>query len=117
MTEKEHSPDCISPGPEPDATVLSASGSPSEFARSNSLERIIDLTDEMAHLNELVLMHLDKQGGFTTPEAYFAVVQPVLDLLEVEIGVRYHPGMTTTEMKLVVQDWIDSEMAELRKRQ
>lgn len=115
MTEKEHPPDRISSGPEPDATVLSASGSTSEFTRSNSLERIIDLTDEMAHLNELVLMHLDKQGGFTTPEAYFAVVQPVLDLLEVEIGVRYHPGMTTTEMKLVVQDWIDSEMAELRK--
>jgi hypothetical protein len=69
----------------------------------------------MAHLNELVLLHLDKQGGFTTPEAYFAIVQPVLDLLEVEIGVRYHPGMTITEMKLVVQDWIDCEMAELRK--
>ncbi|MFA6225387.1 MAG: hypothetical protein WC620_04180 [Methanoregula sp.] len=111
MTEKEPSPDCVSPGPVPGANVPF----PSEFSRSNSLERIIDLTDEMAHLNELVLLHLDKQGGFTTPEAYFAIVQPVLDLLEVEIGVRYHPGMTITEMKLVVQDWIDSDMAELRK--
>ncbi|MEI7856158.1 MAG: hypothetical protein WCH85_01485 [Methanomicrobiales archaeon] len=115
MTKKESAPDCISPGPGPDATGPHTPESPSEFNRSNSLERIIDLTDEMAHLNELILMHLDSQGGFTTPEAYFATVQPVLDLLEVEIGVRYHPGMTITEIKLVVQDWIDCEMAELRR--
>ncbi len=111
MTEKEISPDCISP-PVPEPAVEST---PSEFPRSNSLERIIDLTDEMAHLNELVMMHLDKKGGFTTAEAYFAIVQPVLDLLEVEIGVRYHPGMTIKEMKLVIQDWIDAEIADLRK--
>ena len=65
----------------------------------------------MNHLNELVLLHLEKCGGFTTPEAYFSLVQPVLDLLEVEIRVRYWPGMTKTDMKLVVQDWIDSEIA------
>lgn len=112
MTEKETPPDCASPSPNPDpARVLSTS----ELSRSNTLERIIDLTDEMVHLNELVLLHLEKQGGFTTPEAYLTIVQPVLDLLEVEIGVRYFPGMTTTDMKLVVQDWIDCEIAELRK--
>lgn len=112
MTPDKETPDTILHGdvPEPDVT-----SPPPEIARCNSLERIIDLTDEMAHLNELILMHLDKQGGFTTPEAYFALVQPVLDLLEVEISVRYHPGMTTTEMKLVVQDWIDGEIAELRR--
>jgi hypothetical protein len=96
-------------------TVDVTSNSSSEPARCNTLERIIDITDEMAHLNELVLLHLEKDGGFTTPERYLAIVQPVLDLLEVEISVRYHPGMTTKEMKLVVQDWIDCEIAELRK--
>ena len=101
----------------PDGMLKEADGDTfsSELSRSTTLERIIDLTDEMAHLNQLILLHLEKCGGFTTPEAYLTVVQPVLDLLEVEIGVRYHPGMTTTEMKLVVQDWIDSEIAELRK--
>ena len=96
------------------ADVTSAASS-SEPARCNTLERIIDITDEMAHLNELVLLYLEKDGGFTTPERYLAIVQPVLDLLEVEISVRYHPGMTTKEMKLVVQDWIDCEIAELHK--
>jgi hypothetical protein len=96
-------------------TVDVTSNSSSEPARCNTLERIIDITDEMAHLNELVLLQLEKDGGFTTPERYLAIVQPVLDLLEVEISVRYHPGMTTKEMKLVVQDWIDCEIAELRK--
>jgi hypothetical protein len=89
--------------------------SPFEHSLINTLERIVDQTDEMIHLNELLLLHLEKCGGFTTQDAYFATVQPVLDLLEVEIRVRYHPKMTTTEMKLVVQDWIDSEIADLRK--
>jgi hypothetical protein len=42
-------------------------------------------------------------------------VQPVLDLLEVEIRIRYKPGMNAQEMKLLVQDWIDKEIAELKK--
>ncbi|MDP3564010.1 MAG: hypothetical protein Q8R70_05925 [Methanoregula sp.] len=96
------------------ADVTSTTSS-SEPSRCNTLERIMDMTDEMAHLNELVLLHLKKEGGFTTPERYLDIVQPVLDLLEVEISVRYHPGMTTKEMKLVVQDWIDCEIAQLRK--
>jgi hypothetical protein len=100
-----------------DSSLKDADGDTSPCAPpiSNTLERIVDQTDEMAHLNELVLLHLEKRGGFTTPEAYFTLVQPVLDLLEVEIRVRYYPGMTATEMKLVVQDWIDCEIAELRK--
>jgi hypothetical protein len=112
VTEKVSDPVSAAPcrTPEPEGNHSS-----SELSGGNTLERIIDLTDEMAHLNQLVLLHLEKSGGFTTPEAYFILVQPLLDLLEVEIGVRYHPGMTTTEMKLVVQDWIDCEMAELRK--
>ena len=101
----------------PDGNLREVDGdiSSSEPSGSNTLERIVDLTDEMAHLNQLILLHLEKCGGFTTHEAYFSLVQPVLDLLEVEIRVRYHSGMTTTDMKLVVQDWIDCEIAELRK--
>ena len=79
-----------------------------------TLETIIDQTGEMEHLNELVLLSLDQAGGFTSTEAYFATVQPILDLLEVEIRVRYQPGMSTNEMKLIIQDWIDTEIRELQ---
>jgi hypothetical protein len=112
MTEKETPPDsassCITPAPAGDT-------SSSEFSGGITLERILDETDEMDHLNQFILLHVENCGGFTTPEAYFSLVQPVLDLLEVEIRVRYWPGMTKTEMKLVVQDWIDSEIALLHK--
>jgi hypothetical protein len=81
-----------------------------------TLEAIVDLTGEMEHLNELVLLHIEKEGGFTTPDSYFAMVQPVLDLLEFEIRVRSCPGMTQKEMKLVIQDWIDEEIAERRRK-
>jgi hypothetical protein len=75
----------------------------------------INLTGELEHLNELVLLHLKREGGFTTPASYFAAVQPILDLLEFEIRFRYRPGMTRQEMKLLVQDWIDEEIAERKK--
>ena len=79
-----------------------------------TLENIIDLTGEMEHLNELVMLSLDKKGGVTTPEAYFALVQPVLDLLEVEIRIRCQRCMSKNEMKLIIQDWIDEEIRALR---
>jgi len=81
-----------------------------------TLEAIVDLTGEMEHLNELVVLHLEQEGGFTTPASYFAMVQPVLDLLEFEIRVRSCPGMTTQAMKLVIQDWIDEEIAERKRK-
>ena len=62
------------------------------------------------NLNELMMIHIEKSGGFTGPEEYFKTVQPLLDLLEVEIRIRFRPGMTQQEMKLVVQDWIDQEI-------
>jgi len=80
-----------------------------------TLENIIDRTGELEHLNELVMIQLDKSGGFTCTESYFSVVQPILDLLEVEIRLRYYHGMNYQEMKLLVQDWIDKEIAELKK--
>jgi len=112
MTEKENPPDCTSPC---FTSNLASDSSSFEPTCCYTLERIIDLTDEMAHLNELVLLHLEKCGGFTTHESYFSLVQPVLDQLEVEIGIRYQPGMTTTDLKLVVQDWIDCEIAKHHK--
>jgi hypothetical protein len=81
-----------------------------------TLENIIDLTGELEHLNELIVLHLDKAGGFTSTETYFSTVQPVLDLLEVEIRIRYHPDMTLQELKLLVQDWVDKEIAECKKQ-
>jgi hypothetical protein len=35
-------------------------------------------------------------------------------LLEVEIRIRHHPGMGKLEMKLLIQDWIDEEIALLK---
>jgi hypothetical protein len=79
-----------------------------------TLENIIDLTGEFEHLNELVVLHLEREGGITCPESYFNAVHPILDLLEVEIRLRYHPGMDEREMKLLIQDWIDEEIALLK---
>ena len=80
-----------------------------------TLEDIIDRTGELEHLNELVMLRLEKSGGFTCTESYFSLVQPILDLLEVEIRLRYYHGMNYQEMKLLVQDWIDLEIAETRR--
>jgi len=112
MTEKDTPPDCISSGTTPGEIGDTFSY---EISRGITLERILDITGEMAHLNQLVLLHFEKCGGFTTQDAYFTLVQPVLDLLEVEIRMKYRHGMTKTAMKLVVQDWIDYEIAELHK--
>lgn len=88
---------------------------PAAVPAGMTLENIIDLTGELEHLNELVMCRLNKNGEFTCTESYFSTVQPVLDLLEVEIRIRYKPGMNAREMKLLVQDWIDREIAELKK--
>jgi hypothetical protein len=102
-----------SEGSEPPVSAdVFASGIP----QGMTLETIIDLTGELEHLNELVMHHLEKEGGFTSPQSYFAAVQPILDLLEFEIRFRYCPGMTRQDMKLLVQDWIDEEIAERKKK-
>jgi len=87
-----------------------------EVPTGMTLEGIIALTDELAHLNELVTLHVEKAGGFTCQASYFTIVTPVLDMLEVEIRFRYRSGMSRDQMKLIVQDWIDKEIAELRDR-
>ena len=82
-----------------------------------TLEGIIDFTEELEHLNELIMLHLEKCGGFTSPASYFTEVQPILDLLEVELRVRCASGMTQKQVKLIIQDWIDEEIASIRKKQ
>lgn len=79
-----------------------------------TLESIIDLTGELAHLNELVLLHIDNNGGFTCQAAYFAAVRPVLDMLEIEIRGRYRDGMGKDEMKAIIRNWIDEEISSLQ---
>jgi hypothetical protein len=80
-----------------------------------TLETIIDFTGQLEHLNEMVMLRLEKTGGFTSAESYFSLVQPILDLLEIEIRFRYRAGMTCQEMTLIVQDWIDREIREMKK--
>ena len=82
-----------------------------EVPVSMTLDGIISLTDELEHLNELVMLHLEKSGGFTCQAAYFTIVTPVLDMLEMEIRYRYRAGMSKDQLKLIVQDWIDKEIA------
>jgi hypothetical protein len=80
-----------------------------------TLDDVIDVTGELEHLNELVLLSLEKSGGFSCTESYFSVVQPLLDLLEVELRIRCTSGMTQQQVKLIIQDWIDEEIADLRR--
>ena len=79
-----------------------------------TLEGILDATGEIGHLNDLVMLCLEKEGGFTSHEGYFAVVHPLLDLLEVEIRVRGGSAMSNEELKLVIRNWIDDEIAKLQ---
>ena len=106
------------PDQDPDDTCKPGSEKPVTENRpvpgGMTLENIIDFCEEFEHLNELVMLHLEKEGGFTSPELYFSTVHPILDLLEVEIRIRYYTGMSKLEMKLLIQDWIDEEISLLK---
>jgi len=104
------------PNPEDDCAKPSdpSDGFKTDMPVNMTLENIIELTGEMEHLNELIMLTLDRDGGFTSTEAYFKTVQPILDLLEVEIRVRFRSGVSKDEMKLIIQDWIDGEIRELQ---
>jgi hypothetical protein len=105
--EKEH---CIS-----DIPVEAGDAFSSEVPVGMTLESIINLTGEFEHLNELIMLHIGKYGGFTCTASYFTIVTPLLDQLEVEIRFRYYDGMSRDQMKLVVQDWIDKEIAGMQR--
>jgi hypothetical protein len=112
MPDENHTNDCNS---EKNDVPLPEEGFMTMVPVGMTLENIIDRTGELEHLNELVMLQLNKAGGFTCTESYFSIVQPLLDLLEVEIRLRYYHGMTDQEMKLLVQDWIDQEIAETKR--
>jgi hypothetical protein len=79
-----------------------------------TLESIVDLTGELEHLNALVQLHLERSGGFQSTASYFTIVTPILDMLEVEIRVRYQDGMSRDQIKFIVRHWIDEEIAGLK---
>jgi hypothetical protein len=112
MPDENHTNDCDS---QQNDAPLPEEGFLTMVPVGMTLENIIDRTGELEHLNELVMLHLEKSGGFTCTESYFSLVQPILDLLEVEIRLRYYHGMNYQEMKLLVQDWIDLEIAETKR--
>jgi hypothetical protein len=87
---------------------------PDQSLRGVTLEAIIDITGEFEHLNELVARHIEKSGGLKNTDDYFTIVTPILDLLEVEIRVRSVHGLTIKRMKLIIQDWIDKEIADIK---
>ena len=93
-----------------DPGVAPCQPSSQELITGMSLEKIIEITGEFEHLNELVMLHLQQAGGFTSVDEYFRIVQPILDLLELEIRVRCNVGLNQQQMKLVIQDWIDQEI-------
>jgi hypothetical protein len=95
-----------------DHTDISGSDSVrSDIPAGMTLESIIDMTGEMKHLHELVMLHVEKSGGVTCPASYFTLVSPILDMLEEEIRFRYHDGMTKEQIKYIVRDWINKEIA------
>jgi hypothetical protein len=112
MPEQNSDDDCDNPGT--NAGMAEDSVSPVVLPRM-TLETLIDLTGQLEHLNEMVILRLEKAGGFTSTESYFSIVQPILDMLEIEIRIRYHAGMTCQELTLIVQDWIDREIREMKK--
>ena len=112
MPEQKRDDDCDNSGT--DEGMAEDSESPVVLPQM-TLETIIDFTGQLEHLNEMVMLRLEKTGGFTSAESYFSVVQPILDLLEIEIRFRYRAGMTYQEMTLIVQDWIDREIREMKK--
>lgn len=101
------------PGPGPAATPAEKSVE-GNLPVSMTLENIIDMTGEIEHLNELVLLHLEQCGGFSGTQEYFSTVRPILDELEEEVRVHYREGMETAEIRRIVSTWIDSEIVLLQ---
>ncbi|MDD5141968.1 hypothetical protein [Methanoregula sp.] len=111
-TDKPEQPGDRAPAPE-DLPECPAGTVP----RGMTLEGLVTMTGEMGHLNELVLLHVENAGGFTCTDSYLTIVTPVLDMLEGEIRFRYREGMDHAEIKSIIADWIDKEIAGFRPGQ
>lgn len=105
--ETEGCPDTVPEGPD---TREAGEMQP----RGMTLEGFVTMTGEMEHLNELVLLHVEKSGGFTCTASYLTLVTPILDMLECEIRFRYRDGMDSAEIKAIIAGWIDREIAGLQ---
>ncbi len=88
-----------------------------DVPRGVTLEGLVTMTGEMEHLNELVLLHVEKAGGFSCTASYLTIVTPVLDMLEGEIRFRYREGMDRGEIKEIIAGWIEREIVGMRPRQ
>lgn len=85
-----------------------------DVPRGMTLEGLVTMTGEMEHLNELVLLHVEKAGGFSCTASYLTIVTPVLDMLEEEIRFRYQDSMDREEIKGIIAGWIEREIAGMR---
>ncbi len=112
MPDPENENGCDNPETRPGTRNASSTGG---FTTGLTMENIIEKTGELEHLNELVLLHLEKHGGYKTPETYFKEIGPLLDMLEIEIRVRCANSMGMQQVKLIIQDWIDGEIRDLRQ--
>ena len=88
-----------------------------DVPRGMTLEGLVTMTGEMEHLNELVLLHVEKAGGFSCRASYLTIVTPVLDMLEGEIQFRYRDGMDRDDIKEIIASWIEREIAGMRPGQ
>ena len=62
MPETDPDDDCQKPSAPSDLPE----GFSTDMPVNMTLENILDLTGEMEHLNELIMLSLDKEGGFTS---------------------------------------------------
>ena len=76
-----------------------------------TLEEVVTMTGELEHLNELVMLHVEKSGGFSSTSLYFMLVTPILDQLENEIRSQGSCNMTTDAIKEIIHAWIDQQIA------
>jgi len=101
-------------GNEKDASIKSdqtASQSKKEVPSLMTLEQIMEFTGEFEHLNELVVLYLKKNGGFSNNAEYFSCVQPLLDRLESEIRRQCWTNQSHDQITRIVKDWIDREIS------
>lgn len=75
-----------------------------------TLEEVVTMTGELEHLNELVMLHVEKSGGFSGTSLYFMLVTPILDQLESEIRSQCSCDMTTDAIKDIIHGWIDQQI-------
>lgn len=94
--------------------LLESSASSSGAGTGNTkltLEEVVTMTGELEHLNELVMLHVEKSGGFSGTSLYLMLVTPILDQLENEIRSQCSCDMTTDAIKEIIHVWIAQQIA------